>query len=191
MSESTNHGSFRIISTGSNFDIRAEKSKVKLPGTDREVLFATQKNSYDCGPCLTLNILSVLGLPTQDLSIVDIRKKTNKRDHDWFFTNDVSHALEERGIKVEPYSVKSPQQEIDFINSLQEKIEEKTPFVVYSGVNRHFKGIYCDGQNYYSIDSLHKTINSVSQGEIATLIEQVKASDRVEALTIAYKHSVK
>lgn len=175
-----------------------ERYLVNLPGTDRQVLFARQNNDSDCGPCFVLNACSVLDVPTTVNSVRDVREQNNTLrarqaiqmldDARWFLTSDVAQTLESQGLRVEPYSIKSPVQENDFQTSLQLKIDEENAFVVYSGTGRHFKGIYTpDGHEYYLLDSQHLRIEPASRRSIDELVSHAKMSDRAETIAMTYR----
>jgi hypothetical protein len=178
-----------------DFVITSDSAIVPLPGTYREVLFTHQRNGYDCGPCLVLNTLSVLNASTNYTSISDVRGTVNFsraaqhlqicRDNQWLTTHDVADALEQRGIAVEPFSVKSAPQESDLKASLEQRISRGEQFVVYSGTERHFKGIYFDGNTYSLLDSMRESISRVSRDEVNRLITSAKTSDRPETVAIA------
>ena len=38
------------------FKIEGDRVPVQLPRTNREIMFARQRNDYDCGPCLVLRL---------------------------------------------------------------------------------------------------------------------------------------
>lgn len=154
------------------FSITSEVSPVRLPTTEREIMFAHQRNATDCGPCLVLNTLSALEMPSFFDSVLGVRQQANElraNQHrpplgvqDWFLTEDVADLLQEHGLNVEPYSIKSPVQETDFWQSLQQKISDGHSFVVYTGTGRHFKGVYSpDGKNYFLLDSQKDAIEEL------------------------------
>lgn len=189
---------FRVESISPKKDFVIDNSDsvlVSLPGTNREVLFARQRNGYDCGPCLVLNTLSVLDVPTNYASISDVRSTVNLSraaqhlqalpDNEWLTTSDVEDALWQRGVAVESFSVKSAPQESDFRASLEQKISRGEQFVAYSGVGRHFKGIYFDGNMYSLVDSMQESISRASREEISRLVTSAKISDRAETVAIA------
>lgn len=71
----------------------------------REGSFFPQDNTYDCGPCSILNLISALGvsIPECDFSITGIKNKANElrlengrielRPHEWFELDDIREVL--------------------------------------------------------------------------------------------------
>ena len=180
-----------------SFVINSDITPIRMPGTEREMRFAHQRNASDCGPCLVLNTLEALDVQHNFPSVLEVRQTANVlrmnqqrqvlRDGGWFHTSDVASTLESKGAIVEPFSIRSKPQEKEFSNLLEQKFFGKDPFVVYSGTGRHFKGIYFDGRNYYLLDSTQESIQRASRDDVGVLVNSAKASDRAETVGIVSK----
>ena len=60
------------------FKIEGDRVPVQLPRTNREIMFARQRNTYDCGPCLVLNTLQALGVNSGLSGVPDVRSYANQ-----------------------------------------------------------------------------------------------------------------
>ena len=167
---------------------------VEIPGAERTVMFAHQANDADCGPCLVVNACNALGAFGYD-SPISVRVEANNlraqnrqvhiEDGGWLFVNDVVLAMQQKGLLVEQYSIKSPAMEAQARDQLSTIQLSETPFVAFSGVGRHFRGIYWNGQSYFLLDSMLTNIPQARIGDIESMIRSGKTSNRDETFAIA------
>lgn len=179
-----------IVATSSVFP-------VEVPGANRDMMFAHQENDADCGPCLVINICNALNTTSSYDSVLNVRQQANRlrqnnqrkviAEEEWFFVDDVALALQEKGLLVEQFSVRSDAMEIEARATRDTAETQGVPYVMYTGAGRHFRGIYWDGQNYSLLDSKLNQIVPVRVGDVENMMRLAKQSDRDETIGIVTK----
>lgn len=196
MSDGQSEKTFVVEQPRKTFRIEGETSLTPIPGTNREIMFATQRNSYDCGPCIALNTLQVLGVDSGLSSVIDMRLYANQLrsevaeptlpDNGWFKNTDVDRVLLKQGLNVTSWLATTDEYRRELKDYIEELARKKQEFVIYTGTGRHYKGLYRNGENgVFELDSLRQAIPRVGTDAIEAMINRASRSDRVENLSVA------
>lgn len=112
---------------------------------DRRIRFHKQLNSYDCGPCLALNVLEIF--KNQTGTIEDIRRQINLNsslksgDREWVYDSSLESFFFNKDFRVDYYNLLNNQ-------NFQRKIDDAASFrdeiFAFSGSNHHFSGYFLD-----------------------------------------------
>lgn len=178
------------------FRIEGETSPTPIPGINREIMFATQRNSYDCGSCIILNTLQTLGVNSGLSSVDSVRSYANQLraevaeptlpDNGWFKNTDVDRVLLGQGLNVTPWLATTEEYRQELKDYVDELARKKQEFVIYTGTGRHYKGLYRNDENgVFELDSLRQDIPRVGSGAIEAMIGRASRSERVETISVA------
>ncbi len=179
------------------FRIEGEISPTPIPGTNREIMFATQRNSYDCGPCIVLNTLQALGTNSSLSAVDNVRSYANQVRIDsgrptlptngWFTNFDVDDVLHKQELNVKSWSAADEGSLSNLRDYLKELTGKEQEFVIYTGVDRHYKGLYRNGDDgIFELDSLRRDIPRVGTTAIETMISRAsKSNRRGESISVA------
>ena len=191
------------------FMIESDRVPVQLPRTDREIMFARQRNASDCGPCLVLNTLQALGVNSGLSAVPDVRSYANQlriaenerlrarsANHavddptlptsGWFTNIDVDEVLRSQGLNVRSWSVDEEEERRRLKDYTEELARGGQEFVVYTGSGRHYRGLYRNGENsIFELDSLRQDVPRVGEAAIENMITRAAQSDRIESISVA------
>lgn len=179
------------------FKIEGDRVPVQLPRTNREIMFARQRNAYDCGPCLVLNTLQALGVNSGLSAVPDVRSYANQLRiaqnerpalpaNGWFTSIDVNEVFQAQGLKVRSWSVDEDESRRRLKDYTEELARGGQEFVIYTGSGRHYKGLYRNRENgIFELDSLRQDIPRVDGAAIETMIARAAQSDRIESISVA------
>jgi len=179
------------------FKIEGDRVAVQLPRTNREIMFARQRNAYDCGPCLVLNTLQALGVNSGLSAVTDVRSYTNELRiaqndrpalpaNGWFTNIDMDEVLQAQGLNVRSWSADDEGSRRRLKDYTEELARGGQEFVVYTGSGRHYKGLYRNRENgIFELDSLKPNIPRVGGAAIETMIARAAQSDRIESISVA------
>jgi len=125
-------------------------------GKETAVRFFRQLNSYDCGPCMLLNILAVKR-PCTELADINVRSEVNRlreergrsqlESDDWFANYDIQYFLEDYGFAVDEYHI--PPEQHPGRKREQRRcraaIEKQNHDLMYFMTGRHYRAVTKNG----------------------------------------------
>jgi len=205
MAENTNEKTFTIEPQKKRFEIikpglegskKFEILKEDVPKkrfdiisrSDSHFAFARQHNSNDCGPCLILNTLRALQIPTELSSIDDVRNVTNSlrepsrklSSNGWLSSVDILSLFNVQGAAVShQWEARDGESRENFFDQMEEHDQYKDPYVAYFQVGRHWSGVWNtqDG-HYYLLDSLKSEPLEVQKDLITTLVDRARKNEQ-------------
>lgn len=190
------------------FQVDGDRIRVVLPGTNREMMFARQRNASDCGPCLVLNTLQAVQAESGLSSVADVRQFANQLriaqnealrtknprwgvddptlpDTGWFTNADVDEVLRAQGLTVQSWVVDTEEARRAVQAHIDERIRNGERAVMYTGTGRHYRGIYNGDGGLLKMDSLSPAVERVQGGAFEDMIRGAGQSDRREFISIA------
>ncbi|MFA5936265.1 MAG: hypothetical protein WC822_00085 [Candidatus Paceibacterota bacterium] len=169
---------FSIISSVSNANSKKFEIKDKTPD------WFQQTNSYDCGPCLILNALRrISNVKYIPKNIEEVRRDVNKlRSGDfslvqlapngWFTSQDVSeYLIKFAGLEVKEFACFTDETELVSQN-IHKELENILPKMIYSTLNRHFRGFIPTPTGYEVLDSFNDCPKMINIEEVNEMISE-------------------
>lgn len=170
----------RDFSSTNTFDTLQEQS-------EQEGLWYQQRNSNDCGPCMLLNIGSLLGIENEDESVTDVREWTNSKRReiiqrggsirelsptDWFDNTDVDRYLSEKlGLDVQGIYI-SPHERDEIFEKIMQSM--RSSFEIFYGTyGSHFRAVIPNEEvpgTYLMLDSFSDAPAVIGERELENFV---------------------